>query len=354
MCEEFLKADDIMSGKEKKNMARIIGNDLPGMPWQDKPEGYRMPVWRYDKNPIIGRNEIKRSNSIFNSAVVPFHDGYAGVFRCDSRSVSMDIFAGFSEDGIHFHISDEPIVFLGDKEVTKREYRYDPRVCFLEDRYYITWCNGYHGPTIGIGYTFDFKTFYQLENAFLPYNRNGVLFPRKIGGRYMMLSRPSDTGHTPFGDIFISQSPDLEFWGHHRHVMSAVKGDVSAWQSTKIGPGPVPIETDEGWLLIYHGVLTTCNGYVYRMGVALLDKEEPWNVLGRSRDYILAPYEYYECVGDVPNVVFPCAALGDASSGRIAVYYGCADTVTGLAFTTVDELLTYMRENPLLQDTVGF
>lgn len=334
-------------------MAKIIGNDLPGMPWQDKPAGYRMPVWRYDHNPIIGRNETKHSNSIFNSAVVPFRDGYAGVFRCDSRSVSMDLFAGFSEDGIHFHILDDPIVFVGDDEVTKREYRYDPRVCFLEDRYYITWCNGYHGPTIGIGYTFDFKTFYQLENAFLPYNRNGVLFPRKIGGRYMMLSRPSDTGHTPFGDIFISQSPDLEFWGHHRHVMSTVKGDESAWQSTKIGPGPVPIETDEGWLLIYHGVLTTCNGYVYRMGVALLDKEEPWKVLGRSRDYILAPYEYYECVGDVPNVVFPCAALSDAAGGRIAIYYGCADTVTGLAFTTADELLSYMREYPLPQDTTA-
>jgi len=329
-------------------MSRIIGNDLPNIPWQDKPEGYRLPVWRYQNNPIIGRDAIKRSNSVFNSAVVPYKNGFAGVFRCDSRSVSMDIFAGFSEDGIHWTIQDEPIVFRGeDQEITNREYRYDPRVCYIEDRYYITWCNGYHGPTIGIGYTFDFQTFYQLENAFLPYNRNGVLFPRKIHDRYMMLSRPSDTGHTPFGDIFCSQSPDLEFWGHHRHVMSTVKGDESAWQSTKIGPGPVPIETDEGWLLIYHGVITTCNGFVYRMGVALLDRDEPWKVLGRSKDYILAPYEYYECVGDVPNVVFPCATLTDAATGRITIYYGCADTVTGMAFTTVDELLTYMKENPL-------
>lgn len=329
-------------------MSKIIGKELPNIPWQDKPEGYKMPVWRYPDNPIIGRDAIKRSNSVFNSAVVPFGDGFAGVFRCDSRSVSMDIFAGFSKDGIHWEINEKPVLFEGeDPEITKREYRYDPRVCFIEDRYYITWCNGYHGPTIGIGYTFDFQTFYQLENAFLPYNRNGVLFPRKINGRYMMLSRPSDTGHTPFGDIFCSQSPDLEFWGHHRHVMSTVKGDESAWQSTKIGPGPVPIETDEGWLLIYHGVITTCNGFVYRMGVALLDRDEPWKVLCRSKDYILAPYEYYECVGDVPNVVFPCATLTDAATGRITIYYGCADTVTGMAFTTVDELLRYMKENPL-------
>lgn len=326
-------------------MAKIIGQSLKNIPWQDKPEGYNMPIWRYNQNPIIQRNAIPTSNSIFNSAVVPFGDGYAGVFRCDSKCVSMDIFAGFSKNGINWEINHEPIVFEGDTEVTKREYRYDPRVCFIEDRYYITWCNGYHGPTIGIAYTFDFKTFHQLENAFLPYNRNGVLFPRKINGKYAMLSRPSDTGHTPFGDIFFSQSPDLEYWGHHRHVMSTFKDDASAWQSTKIGPGPVPIETDEGWLLIYHGVINTCNGFVYRMGAALLDINEPWKVIKRSKAYVLAPYELYECVGDVPNVVFPCATLTDADTGRIAIYYGCADTVTGLAFTTVDDMLKYIKEN---------
>ena len=326
-------------------MAKIIGQSLKDIPWQDKPEGYNMPIWRYNQNPIIQRNAIPTSNSIFNSAVVPFGDGYAGVFRCDSKCVSMDIFAGFSKNGINWEINHEPIVFEGDTEVTKREYRYDPRVCFIEDRYYITWCNGYHGPTIGIAYTFDFKTFHQLENAFLPYNRNGVLFPRKINGKYAMLSRPSDTGHTPFGDIFFSQSPDLEYWGHHRHVMSTFKDDASAWQSTKIGPGPVPIETDEGWLLIYHGVINTCNGFVYRMGAALLDINEPWKVIKRSKAYVLAPYELYECVGDVPNVVFPCATLTDADTGRIAIYYGCADTVTGLAFTTVDDMLKYIKEN---------
>nr|WP_318683725.1 glycoside hydrolase family 130 protein [uncultured Acetatifactor sp.] len=327
-------------------MSKIIGKSLPGIPWEEKPKGVREPLWRCVGNPIIGREGNQISNSVFNSAVVPFRGGYAGVFRCDSRSISMDLFAGRSLDGIHWIIEDTPIAFEGeDDEILKREYRYDPRVCFIEDRYYLTWCNGYHGPTIGVAYTFDFKKFVQLENAFLPYNRNGVLFPRKIRGMYMMLSRPSDNGHTPFGDIFISQSPDMEFWGRHRHVMSPVKGDYSAWQGTKVGPGPVPIETDEGWLLIYHGVITTCNGFNYRMGAALLDIDEPWRVLYRTRDYILAPREYYECVGDVPNVVFPCAALADADTGRIAVYYGCADTVTGIAFTTVQELLDYLKDH---------
>ena len=329
-------------------MTKIIGNALPNIPWQERPEGCTDVVWRYSNNPVIKRNAIPSSNSIFNSAVVPFEGKFAGVFRCDSKSRSMDIFAGFSEDGINWNINHEPITFEGeDAEILNREYRYDPRVCFIEDRYYITWCNGYHGPTIGVAYTFDFKTFHQLENAFLPYNRNGVLFPRKINGLYGMVSRPSDTGHTPFGDIFYSQSPDMEFWGKHRHVMSTVKGDESAWQSTKIGAGPIPIETSEGWLMIYHGVLNSCNGFVYSFGAAILDLEKPWIVKYRTKPYLLSPQELYECVGDVANVAFPCAALTDAETGRIAIYYGCADTVTGLAFAQVDELVEYIKNNSL-------
>ncbi len=329
-------------------MAKMIGPALPNLPWQDRPAGAKGPVWRYSANPIIGRDGNRQSNSVFNSAVVPHEGGFAGIFRCDNRAIHMDLYAGRSADGFHWDIEDEPLVFTGaDAEVLRKEYRYDPRICRLDGHYYVSWCNGYHGPTIGLGFTDDFKTFTQLENAFLPFNRNGVLFPRKIGGRYLMMSRPSDNGHTPFGDIFVSESPDLVHWGRHRYMMGAIKSGESAWQATKIGPGPIPIETDEGWLMIYHGVITTCNGFVYRMGCALLDIDEPWKVLYRTKDYILAPYELYECVGDVPNVVFPCATLNDPATGRIAIYYGCADTVTGIAFTTVDELIQYTKETAL-------
>ena len=329
-------------------MAKIIGGSLPNIPWQDRPAGERGPVWRYSGNPIIGRDGNKHSNSVFNSAVVPFGSSFAGVFRCDSRSITMDLFAGRSDDGIHWQIDDDPIRFEGaDTEIAPNEYRYDARITMMDGRYYVTWCNGYHGPTIGIAWTEDFRTFHQLENAFLPFNRNGVLFPKRIGGQYAMLSRPSDNGHTPFGDMYLSHSPDLTYWGRHRFVMGTVKGNESAWQSTKVGPGPAPIETDEGWLLIYHGVITTCNGFVYRMGSALLDRDEPWKVLYRTKDYILGPTELYECVGDVPNVTFPCAVLTDSDTGRMAIYYGCADTVTGLAFTTVEEMVRYTKEHAL-------
>ncbi len=326
--------------------AQAIGPDLPNIPWEERPPGSSDVVWRYSGNPIIPRDLIPSSNSIFNPAVVAYKGEFRGVFRCDDKRRMMQLHAGRSKDGIHWEIENEPIRFKPAPgfEPIPWEYGYDPRVCWIEDRYYITWCNGFGGwPTIGVAYTYDFETFYQMENAFLPYNRNGVLFPRKINGRFAMLSRPSDRGHTPFGDIYYSESPDMVHWGRHRLVMEPARG----WQSTKIGAGPVPIETTEGWLLFYHGVLTSCNGFVYSMGAALLDLEQPWKVRYRTDYYLLHPRELYEQVGDVPNVVFPCSALVDAATGRIAIYYGAADTVTCLAFALLDEVIEFIKEHSL-------
>jgi beta-1,4-mannooligosaccharide/beta-1,4-mannosyl-N-acetylglucosamine phosphorylase len=324
---------------------RIVENEGRGIPWEDRPAGSSDVVWRSSRNPIVPRDHIAHSNSIFNSAVVPYLDGYAGVFRVDDTRRVMNIHAGRSADGIEWAIDDEPIVFeAGDPRVAEAavpfEHAYDPRVTWLEDRFYVTWCNGYHGPTIGLAYTHDFETFHQLESAFLPFNRNGVLFPRRIGEGYAMLSRPSDNGHTPFGEIFYSESPDLVHWGRHRHVMGP---RTLTWESTKIGAGPTPIETEEGWLLLYHGVLTSCNGFVYSMGAALLDLDEPWRVLARGSRYLLSPQVSYEQAGDVPNVVFPCAALVDYGADRLTVYYGGADTVVCLAHAHLSELLEFVR-----------
>jgi beta-1,4-mannooligosaccharide/beta-1,4-mannosyl-N-acetylglucosamine phosphorylase len=327
-------------------MANILLNAkaLPNIPWEKRPAGLRDSevLWRYSGNPVIPRNLTSHSNSIFNSAVVPYKDGFAGVFRCDDTARHMDIHAGKSRDGYAWTIADKPIAFKKtDAALPDSEYKYDPRVVFIEDRYYIMWCNGYHGPTIGLGWTQDFETFHQMENILMPFNRNGVPFPRKIGGNYAIFSRPSDSGHTPFGDIIYSESPDLVYWGKHRHVMSPTDG----WQSTKIGAGPAPVETAEGWLLFYHGVLTSCNGFVYSFGAALLDLDKPWKVIARTKPYLINPRETYECVGDVPNVAFPCAALVDGDTGRLAIYYGCADTVTGLVFGMVDEVVDFVKKN---------
>ncbi|MFB3892530.1 MAG: glycoside hydrolase family 130 protein [Phycisphaerae bacterium] len=326
----------------------IIGPALPNIPWQARPKGCREVVWRYSRNPIVPRNAIPRANSIFNSAVVPFKSdkgAFAGVFRVDDRTRFCNMHVGWSKDGFKWDISPDPLTFANTVEGQPFEYAYDPRVIWLEDRFYINWCTGFHGdPAIGCAWTRDFKTFHLMENLTLPCNRNGVLFPRKIGGSYAMLSRPSDIGHTPFGMIYYSQSPDLTYWGRHRFVM----GTKGGWQRTKVGPGPVPIETTEGWLMFYHGVLTSCNGFVYSFGAALLDRQEPWKVLYRTAPYLLAPAEIYECAGDTPNVVFPVAVLADAATGRLAIYYGAADTVIGMAFAQVDELIKFVKENSAL------
>lgn len=322
----------------------IFAPDVPNLPWQPRPAGNEDVVWRFDRNPVIGRRPMPRVTGIYNSAVVPWKGQFAGVFRTEKMDKTAHLHVGHSPDGLNWKFSPEAIDFqCGDPEVKRHEYGYDPRVTPIDGVYYVTWCNGYHGPTIGIARTTDFVKFEQLENAFLPYNRNGVLFPRKINGKFMMLSRPSDTGHTPFGDIFVSESPDLTYWGKHRWVMS--RGGPGWWEGVKIGAGPSPIETSEGWLLFYHGVATTCNGFIYSMGAALLDLEKPWQVIARLNQSLLTPEAPYELSGLVPGVCFPVGCLCDAPTGRIAIYYGAADTFSALCFCNANELIPFIKAN---------
>ena len=250
---------------------------LPGIPWQDKPDGAELPLWRYTENPVIRRNPLPGVARIFNSAVVPFEGGYIGVFRGEQTNGIPFIYLGRSADGIHWDFDRDKIPFVNEQgEPFMPPYAYDPRLVKVEDTYYIIWCQDFYGASIGIAKTRDFQTFTRVENPFVPFNRNAVLFPRKINGMFTLLSRPSDSGHTPFGDIFLSQSPDMEFWGRHRHVMGK---SGNWWENLKIGGGAAPIETSEGWLLFYHGVTGTCNGYVYSIGGAILDRDEPSRVL---------------------------------------------------------------------------
>ena len=323
---------------------KIIGSALPNMPWQPRPEGCSDVVWRHDANPIIDWNPIPCAARIYNSAVVPFEGAFIGVFRADYKNGRPHLHVGRSTDALSWDIEHEAIQWLDEQgNCAQPSYAYDPRVVKIEDTYYVTWCTDNHGATLGMGMTKDFKTFVRLEDACVPFNRNGVLFPRKINGEFILLNRPSDSGHTPFGDIFLSHSPDMVYWGKHRHVMG--KGGQGWWQGTKVGAGPIPIETNEGWLMVYHGVSGTCNGFVYSMGAALLDINEPSKVLYRTRDYILTPEKDYETRGFVPNVAFPCATLHDAETGRIAIYYGASDTYVAVAYTQVDELVAYMKAN---------
>ena len=280
---------------------KIIGPDIKNMPWQEPEKPcVDAPIWRYTDNPVVGRNPLKGVSRIFNSAVVPFEDGFIGVFRGEQVNGVPYIYLGRSGDGIHWNFDEEKIRFVDENgQAFMPRYAYDPRLVKVDDTYYVMWCQDFYGAAIGMARTRDFKRFERLENPFLPFNRNAVLFPRKVGGNFLMLSRPSDSGHTPFGDIFLSESPDLTYWGRHRHVMG--KGE-EWWQALKIGGGAAPIETDEGWLLFYHGVTSTCNGYVYSIGGAILDLDDPSVVRYRCENFLLTPEEWYEEKGFVPNV----------------------------------------------------
>ena len=327
----------------------LSGGSLPQIPWQDRPanDSHDAPVWRYSENPIITRNPVPGVARVFNSAVAPWKDGFIAVFRGEQVNGIPHVYQGTSKDGIHWQIDPEKVPFTNDAgESFLPPYAYDPRLVKVEDTYYAIWCQDFYGASIGMAKTQDFKTFTRLENPFIPFNRNAVLFPRRVNGHYLLLSRPSDSGHTPFGDIWLSRSPDMKFWGMHRHVMSA---GSSWWESVKIGSGAAPIETSEGWLLFYHGASSTCNGFVYSFGAAILDIDEPSIVKYRCENFLLTPEEWYEERGFVPNVCFPCAALTDADTGRIAIYYGTADTYLGLAFTQVDELVDYIKAHSVLR-----
>lgn len=329
---------------------KMIAPAVKNMPWQEKPANLTgAPIWRYNENPIVDRNPIPGVARIFNSAVMPYGDEFIGVFRGEQTNGIPYVYLGHSKDAIHWDIEHEKVQFVDENgEPFMPRYAYDPRLVKVEDTYYIIWCGDFYGASIGIAKTKDFKTFIRIENPFIPFNRNAVLFPRKINGNFVMFSRPSDSGHTPFGDVFLSESPDMTYWGKHRHLMSP---GGNWWESVKVGGGAAPIETSEGWLVFYHGVSSTCNGFVYSIGGMILDIDQPSKIKYRCETYLLTPEAPYEERGFVPNVCFPCATIHDPETGRIALYYGAADSVVGLAFCELDDIIDYIKDHSKVTET---
>src|SRR5262252_8791468 len=204
---------------------------------------------------------------------------------------------------------------------------YDPRITELDGIFYLMHAaHSSHGCRLSLVRTKDFSRFEWMGHVSPPDNRNGVLFPENIGG--------------PFGDMWISYSPDLIFWGKARCVLR--NRDVR-WAWTKIGPGTVPIKTKHGWVTIFHGVRTQCaQHYVYQLGVCVLDLADPSRVVGRAEEAILEPEEPYELVGQTPSVVFTSGAVVE-DDGTVKVYYGGADTVQCVATGRVDALVDFCK-----------
>ncbi len=163
---------------------------------------------------------------------------------------------------------------------------------------------------------------------------------RMFGDYWVLIHRPV----TPLGaHMWISYSPDLRHWGNHRLLIEARRG--AWWDANKIGLCTPPIETKEGWLIIYHGVRQTAGGCLYRLGLALLDLENPQRCLLRGDTWVFGPETPYEREGDVDNVVFPCGyTLGD-DGDTLYLYYSAADTCIALATGSARALLDWLKQN---------
>ncbi len=311
-------------------------------------------IKRYEGNPILTPADMPAPCcAVYNSGVIKTPEGeYIMASRFETPAKEQKVWISRSKDGFHFTPDREPVRFVCKPE-DEEEYRevvldypghfigswYDPRINPVEGEYYITYCvGGDFNCRIAIGKTTDFKTIEHVSFPMHIQNRNAVLFPEKIGGEYWMLHRPQ-SGKDTSGNIWISSSPDLKYWGNCKIVAKSEQ----YWENTKIGPAAPPIKTKEGWLIVYHGVFPHTNGFNYGGGVMLLDLEKPWKVIGRCKDPILYVKESYEMIGQVPNVVFPGALIPE-ENGLAKLYYGGADYVQCLAETKIEDLIEICKK----------
>lgn len=309
-------------------------------------------ITRYEHNPILKPEDMPAPCcAVYNSGVIKTPQGeYIMASRFETLDKTQCIWVSRSRDGIHFTPDEKPVEFTCAEE-DREEFEetvylnhqkgaligswFDPRINPVEGDYYITYCvGGDYGCRIAIGKTEDFRTIEHVSFPLHILNRNAVLFPEKINGEYWMLHRPQNTMSTSNGNIWISSSPDLKYWGNCR----VVARPEQYWENKKIGPAAPPIKTEAGWLTVYHGVFPHSNGVNYGGGVMLLDLEKPWKVIGRCKDPILYVRELYEMVGQVPNVVFPGSVVPE-EDGTVKIYYGGADYVQCMATARMDDLI---------------
>jgi beta-1,4-mannooligosaccharide/beta-1,4-mannosyl-N-acetylglucosamine phosphorylase len=316
------------------------------------------PLRRHAANPLLTAQDVPYPASlIFNAGVAKFQGQYVMVFRNDHFAVDGDpgsfvetnLGLAFSRDGVHWEVQPAPCWSWRDDEVLRV---YDPRLTVLDGRCYLCCAvDTRHGIRGGVAVTDDFSRFEVLSLS-TPDNRNMVLFPERVGGRYARLERPFTVysrGRDRF-DLWFGDSPDLRYWGNAQLVLGVE--DVP-FANDKIGPAAPPVRTPAGWLTTFHAVdIDPARGKHgweavwtkrYTAGLMLLDLEQPWKVIGLSREPLLAPEAPYETDGGFRNhVIFPGGMILE-DTGEVKIYYGAADTVECLATAHVDDLLALCR-----------
>jgi predicted GH43/DUF377 family glycosyl hydrolase len=302
---------------------------------------------RDPRNPILRAADLPYpANSVFNAGAAIVEGETLLLLRVEDRRGLSHLTAARSRDGFTgWRIDPQPT--LASSPETHPEEIWgieDPRITFLEEEK--VWAVTYTaysaaGPLVALALTEDFRSFRRLGPVMPPEDKDAALFPVRFGGRWAMIHRPVSTFPGVGAHLWLSYSPDLKHWGDHKVLIEARKGGW--WDANKVGLSPPPLATPEGWLVLYHGVRTTAGGAIYRLGLALLDIEDPCRVLARSDEWVFGPEENYELFGDVGKVVFPCGWILEGD--RIRLYYGAADTCLALAHASLSRLLDWLKSH---------
>ncbi len=297
---------------------------------------------RYFANPVLGPREWPYVvNSVFNPGATLIDGETLLLCRVEDCRGFSHLTAARSPDGkTKWRVDSEPTLSRSEQFHEEQWGLEDPRIVWFEpyEKFAVTYTSfSPAGPQVSLAFTEDFETFDREGVLLPPEDKDASLFPRKFDDRYVLVHRPIVRGEQ---HIWISFSPDLTHWGDHQILITRRSG---WWDDAKVGLGPQPVETPRGWLIIYHGVRETASGSLYRVGLALLDPEDPTRVLKRCEPWVMGPREDYEYRGDVPGVVFPTGAVVDDSTGELRIYYGAADTTIGIATADLDKVLDYLE-----------
>jgi len=299
-----------------------------------------MVVCRYNKNPILTKEDVPfKVNSIFNPGAIKFNNKYLLLCRAEMPNGRSSFVNAWSVDGINFKVDSKPSLTPEDHKDFLKYVEWgieDARVIRMDDKFYLTY-TGYSRfmPLVMLAETKDFKEFNIIGPISKPSNKDCAIFPEKINGYYWKVDRPSAEKRR---DIWISRSMDLVHWGGHQILTEPVCG---TWENDKIGGSTPPVKTNEGWLMLYHGVRGFGVSSIYKVGVMLLDFEKPWIVKGRSKEPILSPELDYERIGDVGNVVFTNGWISD--NGEMKIYYSGADMNICLATAQIEDLINILK-----------
>lgn len=303
---------------------------------------------RYKGNPILTPEDWPYpANAVMNPAAVKLNNETLLLVRVEDMRGFSHLTVARSADGFtNWQIDPEPTLQADHSSREERWGLEDPRVIWLEEQRqfavtYTSFSEG--GPVVSLAITKNFHSFARLGAMLPPEDKDACLFPRRFRGRFALIHRPIVRGEA---HIWLSFSPDLKHWGDHRPL---IKTRHAYWDCHRVGLAAQPVETPDGWIVFYHGVRNTTAGAIYRLGLVVLDLEEPWKVLKRSDEWIFGPREIYERVGDVGGVIFPTGVTVSKETDKLNLYYGAADYTVAVATANFSDVTDYAMLCPGLE-----